>query len=271
MYSPGGERKLHLAEDKKEVALKFFLRGTIKNTASAKGNEWRALCTITVAPASCWGHYDHCGGIFLFRGGSFHRCAQPQSPSDALISAGWISCAAAPTQMGSMRSHFTSSCVVEKAFSCVYASLLCCVVGLSWKLTLAPIVTIETRSPYASARTLLACVFLSIWQSRLSPGWLWSWALTCPLRSKDVDKVRGRELSCGKVPACYLAWVFLPVIWHGFSSGSALLSKRAFYPGGFWGLWIFVWDFGISRSPAASVEHQRVLGSGWTITIVCVK
>lgn len=113
---------------------------------------------------------------------------------------------------------------------------------------------------------LLACIFLSIWWGRLSPGCLWGWALTCPLCTENVDKVRGRHFSSDTVSS-----TVLPVIGLGFSSGRSLLSQWPFYPWGFWGLWVYVWDFGISHSLAAGMEHQNVQGYRWTVTRVYVK
>ena len=55
----------------------------------------------------------------------------------------------------------------------------------------------------------------------------------------------------------------LPFIGHGFSSGSSLLSKWPFYSGGFWGLWVFIWDIsqpsckcGVAEGPGLWVNHN---------------
>lgn len=65
--------------------------------------------------------------------------------------------------------------------------------------------------------------------------------------------------------------MLLPVTGYVYSSGSSLLSKWAFCLGGFWGFLKLLWYLRISHSPAASVEHKKVLGSVWTVTTMYIK
>ena len=171
MYCPGGERKLHLAEDRKEVALKFFWEAQWGAEL-----QWRVMNKEHFAQLQL--PLPHAGDIVITAVASFCSGEAPSttvhSPSHLLMP--WFQLGGFPALW---HPHRWVVCGVispqavwwmEKASSSVHACLSCvwcCIVGLSRKCTLAPNpVTTQTRSPYASTHTLLS---VSIWWGRLEP------------------------------------------------------------------------------------------------------
>lgn len=144
MYSPGGERKLHLAEDKKEVALKFFWE-----VHSRTQLQWRLMNKKHFAQSQL--SLPHAGDIVITAVASFCSGEAPSttvhSPRQLLMP--WFQMDGFPAlwdihvdeqHVESLHLKLWSgrkSLLLHVCPSCPFCGQ-CCLVGFSWKPTLAP-------------------------------------------------------------------------------------------------------------------------------------